>query len=379
MRLDHASDGASEPSPRPPGGGLFLSEYARRAVVVLLLTILLATVTCLAWAGINILLETFAGILFAIFLSALSAWVSKHTRLSDGWALTVVVVALLAVAAGLGWLLASRVAAQTTELVHKLPASTKAVQDYLQRYEWGRTLLEQLPEARNAVSGFTGRVAGILGHVENFLVAVLVIFFVGIFGASEPNLYREGFIHLVPPAQRQRLGEALDAVVFNLRWWLLGQVFLMIVIGITTSAGLYFIGVPMALTLGLIAGIMEMVPYIGPWISAVPAALTALMISPQHLVFTLLLYLGLHILEGYVLLPLVQRRSVLLPPALTIVTQFLLGEVLGLVGLFVAAPLTVCAVVLLKMLYVEDTLGDHAVDVPGESGNEVKPERARAG
>ena len=85
------------------------------------------------------------------------------------------------------------------------------------------------------------------------------------------------------------------------------------------------------------------------------------------------LFLFLHVLEGYVLLPLVQRRSVHLPPALTPVMQVLFGELLGFLGLFVAAPLTVTVVVLLQMLYVEDTLDDQAVEVPGEPGKEAKP------
>jgi len=165
----------------------------------------------------------------------------------------------------------------------------------------------------------------------------------------------------------------VDALAYNLRWWLLGQVFLMIMIAITTTVGLWLMGIPLALSLGLIAGALELIPYLGPWLSAVPAALVALLLSHAHLLGTLGLYLGLHILEGYILLPLVQRGTVLLPPALTLIAQVLLGDLLGVMGLFVAAPLTVCAVVRLKMLYVEDTLGDEAVNVPGELGNEQKP------
>lgn len=123
--------------------------------------------------------------------------------------------------------------------------------------------------------------------------------------------------------------------------------------------------------LGLIAGIMELVPYIGPILSSIPAALIALLISPLHMVLVLALFLALHLLEGYVMVPLIQRgRTVILPPALTLVGQVLLGDLLGFRGLFVAAPLIVTVVVLVKMLYVEDTLGDVCVEVPGE------PERA---
>jgi predicted PurR-regulated permease PerM len=105
-----------------------------------------------------------------------------------------------------------------------------------------------------------------------------------------------------------------------------------------------------------------LVPYIGAWISAVPALLVALLINPWHLLMVAVLFLGLHILEGYVLVPLIQRQSVHLPPALTLVAQFLLGELFGVVGLFVAAPLVVTIIVFLKMLYVEDTLGDHSAE-----------------
>src|SRR5262249_15623856 len=114
-----------------------------------------------------------------------------------------------------------------------------------------------------------------------------------------------------------------------------------------------------------------MVPYVGAWLAAVPAALVALVKGPEYLAYTLTLYLALHVLEGYVLLPLIQRRAVHLPPALTLVAQALLGEMLGVLGRVAAAPLTVVAMVLLKMLYVEDTLGDEMVKVAEEQGNDV--------
>jgi predicted PurR-regulated permease PerM len=201
---------------------------------------------------------------------------------------------------------------------------------------------------------------------------------VGLFGAAEPGLYRAGLLHLVPPPQRPRVGQVVDAIALNLRHWLLGQVLLMIVLAITTALGLRLIGVPMALTLGLITGVLALIPYVGAWVSAVLAGLIALLSGPHYLAYTLGLFLFLHLLEGYVLLPLIQRQAVHLPPALTLVGQALMGEMHGAIGLFVAAPLTVATMVLLKMLYVEDTLGDEAVDVPGEPGNDRKQERSRA-
>jgi predicted PurR-regulated permease PerM len=352
------------------------ADLARRTVVVVLVALLLLALALLVWSGVYVLLQAFAGVLLAVFLSSLADFWSHRTGLSYRWALAVVGLGLLALVVATGWLLASHLALQFGLLLQELPQSFERIRNYLDQYYWGRLLLEKAPEAAStwAQENPFSRMTGLITGVSHFLITAVVILFVGIFGAAEPALYRACLLHLVPPRHRHRAGEALDAVVFNLRWWLLGQVFMMVVMGLTTALGLKLLGIPFALTLGVIAGILELVPYVGPWISAVPAALVALLQGPGPLAMTLALYLGLHILEGYVLLPLVQRHAVLMPPALTLVLQVLLGDLLGMMGLFVAAPLTASAVVLLKMLYVEDTLGDETVDVPGEPGNEAKPE-----
>jgi predicted PurR-regulated permease PerM len=368
-----APPGRLESETVPTGGRL--RDFARRMVVGVLVSALILAVAYLVWSGIDVLLEAFAGVLFAIFLSTLTTWLSQHTRIAHRWALTIVVIGLILLAAGFGWLLASRLAAQVGELSQKLPQSLEQVHKYLSHYAWGRLLLQEAPKAATTLAGIGrfSQVTGLISGVAGFVISVVVIIFVGIFGAAEPELYRNGIIHLVPPPHRRRARQALDALAFNLRWWLVGQIVLMIMMWITTTLGLWLLGVPLALTLGAITGMLELVPYVGPWISAIPAALMALLVSPWHLVMTLGLYLCLHILEGYVLVPLVQRRAVLLPPALTLVMQVLLGDLLGFIGLFVAAPLTVAGVVLLKMLYVEDTLGDETIRVPGEQGQEEKP------
>jgi predicted PurR-regulated permease PerM len=257
-------------------------------------------------------------------------------------------------------------------LTQQLPKSFQAIRDYLSQYEWGRHLLENAaPTAASLATEFS-RQTGLVSGVERFIVGVIVILFVGLFGAAEPAVYREGFLHVIPPGQRRRAGEAIDAVAYNLRWWLVGQVMLMVMMWITTTLGLWLIGIPLAVALGVIAGVFEIVPYAGPWLSAVPALLIALLLSPFHLAAVAALYLALHVVEGYLLAPLVQRGVAEIPPAVTLVAQVLMGELLGILGLLVAAPLTVAAVVLLKMLYVEDTLGDQGVEVPGERCGDEK-------
>src|SRR5437588_3934909 len=118
-------------------------------------------------------------------------------------------------------------------------------------------------------------------------------------------------------------------------------------------------------TLVMLAGVLKLVTYSGALVSAVPAELFAMFLGPEIVAYTLGLYLLLHLLEGYVLLPLIQQRAVHLAPALTLVAQVLLGKMLGILGLFVAAPLAVVVMILVQMLYVKDMLGDEDVHVPG--------------
>jgi predicted PurR-regulated permease PerM len=361
-------------APGSPCSGL--ADFARRVVLALLILAL----AYLLWRGAHVLLLAFAGLLLAVFLSALSEWLSLRTGLPYRGALAIVVVGLVLLMGGLGWLLANRLAAQIAQLAEKLPQSLAEVRDYLEAYPWGRLLQEKAPRAAEALAnaGDFPQVTGLVSGVAGFLEAAVVIAFVGIFGAAEPEVYRAGLLHLVPRGQRRRVSEALQAVAFNLRWWLVGQILLMVLMGITTATGLWLIGVPMALALGVIAGILELIPYIGAWLAAVPAALIALMLGPWHLAMTLALYLALHLLEGYVLAPLIQRHAVHLPPALLLVAQVLLGTLLGVLGLFVAAPLTVTAIVFVKMLYIEDSLGDESVEVPGEPGPAALPTASAA-
>ncbi len=356
-----------------PATSADLPAFSRRVVVAVLITLGLAALAIMAWRGIDVLLEAFAGILFGLFLSGLAESLHKRTRLSYRWSLAVVVIALCALTVGGGWILASRIATQMRGLIGDLPNSIEKMQSYLSEYPWGEFLL-QLPRSAQA-SGWASEVlhrGHVFSSVAGFLEAVVVILVVGLFGAAEPDIYKAGLFHLVPPRLRPRVGEAVDAVTFNLRGWLVGQAVLMVVLGVTTGGALALMGVPFALALGLMAGILEIIPYIGAWLSAIPAALIALTVSPRHMAMVLGLYLALHVLEGYVLLPLIQRRAVHLPPALTLIAQALFAELLGLMGLLVAAPLTVAGMVLVKMFYVEDTLGDQEVNVPGEPGNEKK-------
>lgn len=187
---------------------------------------------------------------------------------------------------------------------------------------------ELVPDKADVLARVTGVFSTTFGAIANFFI----IIFIGLYVAAEPRLYSDGLIRLVPLNRRQRAREVLDEVGSTLRWWLIGKVASMIVVGVSTVVGLWLLDIPLALTLGLLAALLTFIPNVGPILSVVPAMLLALMQSPMQALYVALLYLGIQTVESYFLTPLMQKRTVSLPPALTIFTQVLFGVMVGSLG-----------------------------------------------
>ena len=134
---------------------------------------------------------------------------------------------------------------------------------------------------------------------------------------------------------------------------------LMLANGILTSIGLWLLDIPFALTLGLIAGVLNFVPNLGPIIASIPAILIGLTQSPSQAIYVGILYLALQAADGYIFTPLVQQQAVNLPPALTITAQLLMGVLLGPWGLVLATPLVAASIVFIDKLYVEHNAQSH--------------------
>jgi predicted PurR-regulated permease PerM len=193
----------------------------------------------------------------------------------------------------------------------------------------------------------------------------LVVVFGGIFLAAQPNFYRIGAIKLVPQAKRALVGEAMIDSERALRLWLRGQLFAMVLVGLLTGFGLWLIGVPSALALGLLAGLLEFIPFAGPVLAAIPGVLLAFVVSPELALWTVALYIGVQQIEGNLLQPIVQQFAVDLPPVVLLFSLLAFGMLFGVIGIIFAAPLTVVSYVLVKRLYVQEALGTKT-PIPGE-------------
>jgi len=343
-----------------------LVEFARRVLIMTMIVVGVLLLVVLLWYATWVLLLLFAGILLAVALRAVSDQVQRITGLGSGWSLMIVLVVLAGLATLGGWLAFPFVVQQVNQLVAELPQSLQTIREWLLEYEWGRWLLYWSPPAdmmENGLPQLLWQATGLLYSTFGAVVAVVVVLFVGLYLAGNASYYTTGVLRLVPMTYRPRMAEIMGVLGITLRRWLMGQVMGMTYVGVTTFIGLWLLDVPLALILALVALLLEFVPYVGPIVASIPAIMIAFVQSPQLALWVLLLYVGIQQLESYVVMPLIQRRAVKLPPVLTISAQVLLGLIVGPLGLVLATPLTAVSLVLVKMLYVEDTLGDR-VEAP---------------
>ncbi len=350
-------------------------SYISRVLIAVAVVCLVVLGLTLVYFTFDIILLIFAAALLAIFLRGLADILRKWIPIGEGWLVLVVAVLLVAVVAGAVALLAPSVAEQVRVLRVEIPKSAQNAGQYLSQFGWGRTLIDQLPSADDVIAKLDAasimtRVGGFFSSTVGAIGNIFVTILLAIYLASEPRFYSEGFTRFFPIEKRKRVSEVLDTIYHTLRWWLIGKAGSMIFIGVLTWIGLSIIGVPLALTLGLIAGLLSFIPNFGPILSAIPALLLAFIDSPISALYVLGLYGGVQVIESNVVTPIIERETVELPPALTIIFQLALGAMIGGLGLVLATPLLAMVVVIVKMVYFQDVLGDKPVAieaVPEES------------
>ena len=332
--------------------------YPRRLLAGVALSVLAGLGLLLFLVGINIVLSAFGGVLLAVLLRAAVNGVEALTGLPDRGAFAIVLLLTLVVIGGSAWVLAPQIAEQADAIIQELPAALTFVEERLQTYDWAE---QALAPFQRVVETLPQRMGAAFSTTVEWLSYALVVLFIGLFGASNPQLYTEGMVGLTPRAYRTRMREMLAAIGYTLRWFLIGQFLAMVTIGASVMAILWLFDIPLALVLGLIVGLLGFIPYLGPLLGAVPVALIALTQGVWPLIYVMLAYTIVQLLEGYVLMPIIQHQTVYLPPALTIFIQVLLGAVVGILGFILATPLAAVGLVLARF-YRADVLGDPDVE-----------------
>jgi len=339
--------------------------FVRRAITVIGLVIAAGLLVTILVIGIDILLAAFAGVLFAVFLLAFAELVARYTPLTNGWALAVVLLVGTGLLVAGGFLLAPHIIAQVDEVTEQLPQIVAETEEFLQRYAWGEWMLERAQDG-GVADGIGAAVGPFASGTLYFLTILVTIFFVGLFGAANPGLYRKGIVNLFPLPRRDLAREILDDVAYALRWWLIGRAVAMLMVGVTTFVVLMLFGVRFALLLGIVAGLLTFVPYLGPIAAAVPIVLFSLLEGPQQALWVFLAYTAIQQVEGNVLDPYIMHKLIYIPPVTTIVMQVLMGAVIGVMGVVMATPLAAVLVVL-NRFYRREALGDADAEPVGAS------------
>jgi len=348
------------------------TSFAKRVLINISLVLLVVLLIIFLVYVFDVVLLLFGAILVAIFLHGLANILRRYLRLSEGLSVLLVSALLIAVLVLAIWLLAPSVAEQVRNLRAELPKSLENVVAYLSNYSWGRLILEQMPDSNEIIekvntSNVLSRVGSFFSSTVGILTNLALMLLLSIYLATEPKTYIKGFTKLFPQARRKRVREILYEIGETLSWFLIGKGASMLFIGLVTWIGLSIIGVPLALTLGLIAGLLSFVPNFGPIFSAVPAILLAFIDSPTSALSTAALFVGVQLVESNLVTPMIERRTVELPPVLTIASQLALAILFGAVGLILATPILAVVMVLVQTLYIQDVLGDEPDNLPEDN------------
>jgi predicted PurR-regulated permease PerM len=361
----------------------------------------LAVALLLLWQTRTLVLTVFLGVLFALAVSA-GADRLQRWRIPRGVAAPLIVFAFVGLVAAFGSWIGPTVREQTMELRTKLPEALEKLEAWVQDRGGGviatitgfgddaappapvgattadsarRAAVDTGATAADSTKGTIAKPAGTrpapttlrdrllaqiggvgryflhaLGSTLAVLAGIVLVIFLAIYLAIDPSTYRRGLLHLVPQRARGLTDEILTAIAVTLRKWLVTQLIAMIVIGAVSTVVLMALKVRAAVPLGILAGLLEFVPTVGPILSALPAIAMGFVDSPEKALAVAVAYVGIQFLENHLLIPLLMKQGVNVPPALTIVMQALMAIVFGILGLLVAVPLLAAIMIATRII-----------------------------
>ncbi|HEX2555843.1 MAG TPA: AI-2E family transporter [Microvirga sp.] len=335
------------------------ADFVRRVLIVLGLLAL----GWVFWRLIDVLLLVFGAVLVAVILHAFAEVLERYVRVPSRWSLAVATLVVIVMLGGILVLFGAQMRGQLSNVAERLPLAL----DSFSRDLGIGPVSDQLPQIFGMDSGgsMASRVAGIGGRILNGLADAILVVIAGIYIAASPALYRRGLVKLFPKGQHERVEESLDSAGQALKLWLTAQLISMTGVGILTTAAAWLIGLPSPLGLGFIAALCDFVPFVGPIIGALPAVLLSFTLEGNAVIWTILAFVVIQQIEGNIIMPIAEKHMVAIPPALALFAILAGGVLFGTLGLIFGFPLAVVVYVLVKKLYVRETLGQ-PTPVPGE-------------
>lgn len=325
---------------------------------------LLATLYIL-WQIRDVMLLIFAAVVLANSLNLFARWLSKRLKLPRSWAVLIAVGCLVVFVAIFFQVVVPPFVEQLQEVYVLVPQGVNQFNTWLnsldrvlpseaRRYipTLDSILQQAVPVMNRLLGGSFAFFSSSLGAVVN----ILLILVLGLMLLINPSAYRRGFLRLFPSFYRRRMDGILTECEKSLGSWIVGAMISMSVIAVLSTIGLSLIGVKAALANGVLAGLLNFIPNLGPAISVVPPMAIALLDSPTKAVLALILYIAIQQFESNLLTPFVMSQQVNLLPAVTLLSQVFFATVFGFWGLLLALPLIVVLQILIRRILVEDIM-----------------------
>lgn len=318
----------------------------------------------LVWQLLDVLLLLFLAVLIAVILRGISDALASRFGSSPRLMLALVTIALTLVTAAAAYWIGPALAGQATDFLHRLTSQLDSL-----RSEYGNSpIFQALTSHLKSSNGLEQHVGSYAFNIASLTFSALGSLFgvvvMSLYLAEAPEMYLNGAIRLMPPAHRPLTRAVLQEMAHDLRRWMLGQFIDMLTVGGLSAIGLYFLGVPVPFALAVLAGLLTIVPYFGALAAGIPGVLVALTQSWMAAVWVVLIFVGCHTIEGYVVAPLVQHRLVQMPPAVVIGALVVASALFGPVGIILGTPLAVVTLVLVRRVYLEHMLGDRIEPTP---------------
>jgi predicted PurR-regulated permease PerM len=249
------------------------------------------------------------------------------------------------------WFMGTKIQQQVNQLSDSLPGTIHNLKAKLSQSDIGRKILQNADQGGSTKMMATAQ--SLFSTSFGVLGDLYIILFLGIFFTTNPSSYKDGILLLVPPSKKKMGRHIMDRISLSLKGWLKGMMVSMILVAIMIGIGLSIVGLPAALVLGLITGLLEIVPTLGSVLAMIPGVLLALTVSTNTAIVVAIIYIVSQTITANIVNPLIQKKMINLPPALTLISQLIMGSVSGALGIIMAVPLLAVLVILVDEFYVK--------------------------
>jgi predicted PurR-regulated permease PerM len=332
--------------PRPKRELTYIQKVWHTVGIVALLVI----VVLIARVAFNVLLMILAATLIATYFHGLGNIIQRKTKWGRKAAMALSVGGTFAIVAALLWFMGTKIQHQVAQLSHSLPGTINAARGKLAETPVGQQVLTYLDDNSGKLfvtaQQFFSTSFGVLGNIY-------IILFLGIFFTVSPTVYKDGFMIIIPPEKKELWRCIMNRVNVSLKGWLKGTLLSMVLITIMLVIGLSIVNIPAVLVLALFAGMLKIIPNFGSMVAMIPGVLLALTVSTNTAIVVALIYMVSQTIVSNIVTPIIQNKIINLPPALTIISQVIMGTLSGALGIILSVPLLAIIIILADELYVK--------------------------